>query len=98
QAPDARHEGNMGETRLALKLPMTDCAAGCPERIQHFLKFRALARAAAGTDGLEPEAEFVLEAAAPVRGTVIKPGLEPLGASAGRVRWKLGAPWPSSSA
>jgi HD superfamily phosphodiesterase len=64
--------------------------AGCPKRIQHFLKVHSFARLIAETEGLDEETVFILEAAALVHDIGIRPALEKYDSSAGYLQEKEG--------
>lgn len=74
-----------------LCLAMTEYEAGCPQRIQHFLKVHAFAALIGRGEGLPPEEQNTLEAAAYVHDIGIKPALEKYGSSAGKYQEALGA-------
>ena len=69
---------------------MVDYEKGCPKRIQHFLKVHAFAALIGRLEGLDPDTQFTLEAAALVHDIGIKPALERYGKSSGPYQEELG--------
>lgn len=57
--------------------------ADCPERVQHFLKVYAFARAIGQQEGIEAHTQFVLESAAVVHDIGIRPSLVKYQSAAG---------------
>nr|WP_122013639.1 HD domain-containing protein [Maliibacterium massiliense] len=57
--------------------------AGCPQRIHHFLKVYAFAKAIASAEGLDEQTQHTLEVAALLHDIGIRPSLEKYASSAG---------------
>ena len=79
---------------LLTRLMDAMCAyeAGCPQRIHHLVKVHGFARQIGLSEGLDAEAQFVLEAAAIAHDIGIKPAMELTGACPGPLQEKLGPP------
>ena len=69
---------------------MIEYEAGCPRRVHHFLKVYAFAKAIGEAEGLPPEIQTVLEAAAVVHDSGIRPSLLKYGSSAGKYQEQEG--------
>lgn len=73
-----------------LILAMTEYEAGCVERVNHFLKVYAFAKAIGEGEGFSPELQEITETAALVHDIGIKPSLEKYGSAAGEYQEKEG--------
>ena len=66
--------------------------AGVPHRIHHLIKVHGFARQIGLSEGLEDDAQFILEAAAITHDIGIKPAMDLTGACPGPLQEKLGPP------
>lgn len=73
-----------------LILAMTDYEKGCVERVNHFLKVYAFAKAIGEGEALSPETQYVLETAALVHDIGIRLSLEKYQSAAGEYQEKEG--------
>ena len=71
---------------------MCEYEAGCAHRIHHLVKVHGFARQIGLSEGLDADAQFVLEAAAIAHDIGIKPAMELTGACPGPLQEKLGPP------
>jgi len=69
---------------------MVSYEAGCPKRIQHFVKVHSFARHIGLMEGLDEHMQLITEAAALVHDIGIKPALEKYGSDAGPLQEKEG--------
>ena len=81
-----KHERMLNEALLR----MVDHEAGCPARMQHFLKVAGFARAICLAEGVDEDTSFTTVAAALVHDIGIRPALEKLGRSSGKLQEELG--------
>ena len=79
---------------LLTRLMDAMCAyeAGCSHRIHHLVKVHGFARQIGLSEGLDDDAQFVLEAAAIAHDIGIRPAMELTGACPGPLQEKLGPP------
>ena len=86
----------MTREQQALLTSLTDAMceyeAGCAHRIHHLIKVHGFARQIGLSEGLDDQAQFVLEAAAITHDIGIKPAMELTGACPGPLQEKLGPP------
>lgn len=73
-----------------LILAMTEYETGCVERVNHFLKVFAFAKAIGEGENFSPELREITETAALVHDIGIKPSLEKYGSAAGEYQEKEG--------
>lgn len=73
-----------------LILAMTEYESGCVERVNHFLKVFAFAKAIGEGENFSPELQEITETAALVHDIGIKPSLEKYGSAAGKYQEQEG--------
>jgi len=71
---------------------MIEYEAGCPKRINHFLKVWAFARQIAKNENIDSKTKFIIESVAVIHDIGIKPSLEKYNSSAGHYQQIEGPP------